>query len=68
MPAIAERVDCGVNALDAFTRNQGTLSPAVLEKLTRELLNGTYDAVSDRVMLTGGAHVNVVGPRSANIH
>jgi hypothetical protein len=58
MPDIAQSVDCGVDALDAFSRGQGALSSDVLTALTRELLHGVYDHVNDKIMLTGGIETN----------
>ena len=55
LAAIAQSVDCGVEALSAYARGEAALSSGVLKALAKELFNGAYDDASDVVLLTGGA-------------
>ena len=61
---IAEAVDCGPEALASFARNQGaTLSVSVLEEPAGVLFHGTYEASTDRLMLTGAPFRNIIEPK-----
>ena len=56
MAAIAQSVDCGVEALDGFTRGEVALSSTVLKGLAKQLFHGDYDVARDALLLTGAPH------------